>query len=91
MLKNNDDRTHGRFSRWFHGTFDDWAFRYLLGPAQVAKAIDGAEPAAREGWKHDLDHRRHYTQDLHERKRLARDARAATDHSALPSNRSGTR
>jgi hypothetical protein len=68
MLMNKDDRKQGRLLRWFHRTFDDWSFRYLLGPAQVSKAIDGTGPAAREGWKHDLERRKRYSREQRERR-----------------------
>jgi mannitol-1-phosphate/altronate dehydrogenase len=90
MLRNKSDRKLGRFSRWLHRAFDDWFFRYLLGPAQVDKAVDGTAPAAREQWKHNLEHRKGYTREQRKRERLARETRAAADHSARPSSRSGT-
>ena len=75
MVKNNErHRQRSRLSRWFHRTFHDWAFRSLIGPAQVDKAVDGSGPEAREEWKRDLDHRRRYTREQHERERLAREA-----------------
>ena len=75
MVKNNTrDRERSRLSSWFHRTFHDWAFRSLIGPAQVDKAVDGSGQEAREEWKRDLDHRRRYTREQHERERLAREA-----------------
>jgi signal transduction histidine kinase len=75
MVKNNNRvRERSRFSGWFHRTFDDWAFRSLIGPAQVDKAVDGSGQEAREEWKRDLEHRRRYTREQHERERLAREA-----------------
>jgi hypothetical protein len=75
MVRNNDrDRKRSRLSSWFHRTFDDVWFRSLIGPAQVDKAVDGSGQEAREGWKRDLEHRRRYTLEQHERERLAREA-----------------
>lgn len=91
MLRNKEDRRLSRFSHWLHRTFDDWFFRYLLGPAQVDDARDGTDPAARERWKHDLENRKRYTQAQRTRSRLARAAKVETDHSARPSRRSGSR
>jgi len=71
MLRNKDDRKLGRLLRGFHRAFDDWAFRYLLGPAQVSKAVDGTEPAAREGWKRDLERRKRYSREQRERRHRA--------------------
>jgi hypothetical protein len=68
MLRNKDDRKRDRLMRWFHRTFDDWSFRYLLGPAEVSKAIDGTGPAAREGWKRDLERRKRYSRERRERR-----------------------
>jgi hypothetical protein len=91
MLRNKNGRKLGRFSRWRHRAFDDWFFRYLLGPAQVDKAVDGTAPATREQWKHDLEHRKRYTREQRKRRRVDREPRAATDDSGRPCNRSGTR
>jgi hypothetical protein len=91
MLKNKDGRKLSRFLRWFHRTFDDWSFRYLLGPAQVSKPVDGSEPAAREGWKHDLERRRRYSREQRERRHSAHVPQAGTDHVPRPSSTSGTR
>ena len=75
MVKNNDRaRERSRLSSWFHRMFHDVAFRSLIGPAQVDKAIDGSGSEAREGWKRDLEDRRRYTQEQHEHERLAREA-----------------
>jgi hypothetical protein len=75
MVKNNDRaRERSRVSNWFHRTFHDLVFRSLIGPAQVDNAVDGSGPEAREAWKHDLEHRRRYTREQHERERLAREA-----------------
>jgi hypothetical protein len=90
MIRNKKGRKQGRFSRWLHRAFDDWFFRYLLGPAQVDKAVDGTAAATREQWKHDLEHRKSYTREQREHKRLAREAHAGTDHSSRPSSRSDT-
>jgi len=87
MLRNKSGRKLGRFSRWLHRTFDDWSFRYLLGPAQVDKPVDGTAPATREQWEHDLEHRKDYTREQRRRKRAAHDVRAESEGS---SNGSGT-
>jgi hypothetical protein len=78
MLRNKNGRKLGRFSRWLDRTFDDWSFRYLLGPAQVDKAVDGTAPATHEQWKHDLEHRKRYTREQRNRKRRARKAQSAS-------------
>jgi hypothetical protein len=62
----------GRFSRWFHETFDDWLFRSIIGPAQVKGAVQGCDAEAREQWKRDLERRKQYTRDQR--------ARRLTDH-----------
>jgi hypothetical protein len=51
------------FSRWFHRTFDDWAFRSLIGPAQVRGAVQGCDADAREQWKRDLARRKQYSRE----------------------------
>jgi hypothetical protein len=51
------------FRRWFHKTFDDWAFRSLIGPAQVRGAVQGNDAAAREQWKRDLARRKQYSRE----------------------------
>ena len=61
----------GRFSRWFHETFDDWLFRSIIGPAQVKGAVQGSDPEAREQWKRDLEHRKQYTREQRARRRNA--------------------
>jgi hypothetical protein len=74
VKNNNTVRERSRLSSWFHRTFHDLAFRSLIGPAQVDNAVDGSEQEAREEWKRDLEHRRRYTREQHERERLAREA-----------------
>ena len=75
MVKNNERaRERSRLSSWFHRTFHDLGFRSLIGPAQVDKAVDGSGQEARDGWKRDVEHRRRYTREQHERERLAREA-----------------
>ena len=64
--------TRGRFSGWWHRTFDDWAFRSLIGPAQVQNAVQGCDEAARQQWKRDLENRKRYTREQRERARMAR-------------------
>ena len=91
MLRKKDSRKLGRLPRWFHRTFDDWSFRYLLGPAQVSKAADGTEPAAREGWKHDLERRKRYSREQRESRHRAHVPQAAPDHAPRPSSTNGTR
>jgi hypothetical protein len=91
MLRNKNGRKLSRLLRWFHRTFDDWSFRYLLGPAQVGKAVDGTEPAAREGWKHDLERRKRYSHEQREGRHRAHVPQTATDHAPRPSSTSGTR
>jgi hypothetical protein len=90
MLSNKGGRKLGRLLRWFHRTFDDWSFRYLLGPAQVSKAVDGTGPAAREGWKRDLERRKRCSREQRERRHRAQVPQAATDHAPRPSGTSGT-
>ncbi|BBH66776.1 hypothetical protein ACTI_34610 [Actinoplanes sp. OR16] len=63
-----------KFSDWFHRTFDDWAFRSLIGPAQTKGAVQGCDAEAREQWKRDLENRKRYTREQRERKRAARQA-----------------
>ena len=65
----------GRLSTWkkaLHDQFHDWWFRSLIGPAQTKGAVHGADRAAREQWKRDLENRKRYTREQRERKRLAR-------------------
>jgi hypothetical protein len=62
----------GRFSRWWHETFDDWAFRSLIGPAQTRNAVQGCDAPAREQWKRDLERRKQFSRDQRERRRAAR-------------------
>lgn len=64
--------TRGRFSGWWHRTFDDWAFRSLIGPAQVQNAVQGCDQSAREQWKRDLENRKRFTREQRERARMAR-------------------
>ncbi|MBW6436742.1 hypothetical protein KZ829_23655 [Actinoplanes hulinensis] len=64
-----------RFSEWFHRTFDDWAFRSFIGPAQTGGAVQGCDEPAREQWKRDLENRKRYTREQRERKRAERASR----------------
>jgi len=66
--------TRGRLSSWWHRTFDDWAFRSVIGPAQVKGAVQGCDEDAREQWKRDLENRKRYTREQRERARAARSA-----------------
>jgi hypothetical protein len=86
MLRNKNGRKLSRLPRWFHRTFDDWSFRYLLGSAQVRKAVDGTEPAAREGWKHDLERRKRYSREQRERRHRAHVPQAETDRAPRSSS-----
>jgi hypothetical protein len=61
----------GRFSRWYHETFDDWVFRSIIGPAQVKGAIQGCDEEAREQWKRDLERRKQHTRDQRARRQNA--------------------
>ena len=63
-----------RFKVWWHETFHDWWFRSLIGPAQTKGAVHGADQAAREQWKRDLENRKRYTREQRERKRAERQA-----------------
>ena len=74
MAKDGQARRGNRFVRWFHDTFHDWFFRSMIGPAQTTNAVHGAEQAARDQWKRDLEARKRYTQEERERRRLAREA-----------------
>jgi hypothetical protein len=58
----------GRFSRWYHETFDDLVFRSIIGPAQVKGAVQGCDEEAREQWKRDLERRKQYTRDQRARR-----------------------
>jgi len=49
--------------RWFRETFQDWAFRSLIGPAQVRGAVQGCDADAREQWKRDLAQRKQYSRE----------------------------
>ena len=62
-----------RLTRWYHETFDDWAFRSLIGPAQTKNAIQGCDKGARDQWKQDLENRKRHTREQRERKRLLRE------------------
>jgi len=62
------------FRKWFRDTFHDWWFRSLIGPAQTKGAVHGAERAAREQWKRDLENRKRYTREQRERRRLTKAA-----------------
>ncbi|HWS37012.1 MAG TPA: hypothetical protein VN408_30250 [Actinoplanes sp.] len=64
-----------RFKAWYHRTFDDWAFRSFIGPAQTRGAVQGCDEGAREQWKRDLENRKRYTREQRERKRAEREAR----------------
>ena len=69
MATDNKDREHGRFIHWYHETFDDIWFRSLIGPSQTTDAIQGCDEAVRDQWKRDLEHRKAYTREQHERRR----------------------
>ena len=58
-----------RFRRWWHGTFDDWLFRSMIGPAQTKGAVQGCDEGAREQWKRDLARRKEYSRRQRELKR----------------------
>ena len=73
MPSDENGRKRNRFMRWFHRTFDDWFFRSVIGPSQVNNAIQGGGRRARDGWKRDLEGRKRYTREQHERKRRARE------------------
>lgn len=60
----------GKFKQWWHRTFDDWAFRSMIGPAQTKGAVHGADQSAREQWKRDIANRKRYTREQRERRRL---------------------
>jgi hypothetical protein len=66
-------QAQGPLSRWWHRTFDDWAFRSLIGPAQVKNAVQGCDQEARDQWKRDLENRKRYTREQRERSRRARE------------------
>jgi hypothetical protein len=72
MPRDMKSQGSSRFMRWFHETFDEWFFRSMIGPGQVDNAVHGAERGAREQWKRDLENRKRYTREQHERKRAAR-------------------
>ncbi|SDT65308.1 hypothetical protein [Actinoplanes derwentensis] len=67
-----------RFKAWYHRTFDDWAFRSFIGPAQTKGAVQGCDEPAREQWKQDLENRKRHTREQRERKRAERAARRTT-------------
>jgi hypothetical protein len=77
MAEDTPAREQGRFTRWFHETFDDMWFRSLIGPAQTTNAVHGAGQEAREQWKRDLERRKRYTLEQRERKRRTREAHHA--------------
>lgn len=68
MPKDKRGTERSRVGRWWHDTFDDIWFRSLIGPAETDTAIQGSSHEAREQWKHDLEHRKQYTREQHERK-----------------------
>jgi hypothetical protein len=68
MPKEIMGRGHSRFGRWFHGTFDDWMFRSLIGPAQTRNAVQGCDQEARDQWKRDLEARKRYSRERRERR-----------------------
>jgi hypothetical protein len=72
MPKDKRGIERSRFGRWFHDTFDDWAFRSMIGPAQTKGAVQGCDESAREQWKRDLAARKRYTQEQRERRRQER-------------------
>ncbi|MEV6488601.1 hypothetical protein AB0M20_08195 [Actinoplanes sp. NPDC051633] len=61
----------GRLRKALHDQFHDWWFRSLIGPAQTKGAVHGADHAAREQWKRDLENRKRYTREQRERRRSA--------------------
>ena len=67
-----------RVGVWWHDTFDDWFFRSMIGPGQVDNAVHGADKAARDQWKRDLEARKRYTQEQRERRRREREAERGT-------------
>ena len=67
-----------RVGVWWHDTFDDWFFRSMIGPGQVDNAVHGADKAARDQWKRDLEARKRYTQEQRERRRRDREAERGT-------------
>jgi hypothetical protein len=73
-MPTSDGKERGRFSRWFHETFDDWWFRSLIGPATVDNAVQGCDAQAREQWKRDLENRKRHTREQRERRRAEREA-----------------
>ena len=72
MHKDIEGRDRSRFMRWFHQTFDDLAFRSLIGPAQTNNAVDGSGQAEHDQWKRDLAERKRYSRELRERARRPR-------------------
>jgi len=74
MPKDKRGSERSRFGVWWHDTFGDWFFRSMIGPGQVDNAVHGADQAAREQWKRDLEARKRYTREQRERKRRAREA-----------------
>ncbi len=67
-----------RIAVWWHDTFHDWFFRSMIGPGQVDNAVHGAEQAARDQWKRDLEARKRYTLEQRERRRRARESEPGT-------------
>jgi hypothetical protein len=61
----------GRIRKMLHDQFHDWWFRSLIGPAQTQGAVHGADQAAREQWKRDLENRKRHTREQRERRRSA--------------------
>jgi hypothetical protein len=64
-----------RIKKWWHETFDNWAFRSMIGPAQTPNAVHGADKFARDGWKRDIERRKQFTRDQRERRRQERASR----------------
>ena len=83
MPSDENGLKRNRLMHWFHRTFDDLFFRSLIGPSQVKNAIQGGSQLARDGWKHDLEDRKRYTREEHERKRLAHEAERRSGEAEL--------
>jgi hypothetical protein len=56
------------------GPIWNWVYKHLAGPAEVAGAVQGGSPEARELWKRDLENRKRYSREQRELKRAAREA-----------------
>ena len=78
MPKDKRGVERSRIGVWCHDTFDDWFFRSMIGPGQVDNAVHGADKAARDQWKRDLEARKRYTNEQRERRRRARESERGT-------------